>query len=219
MSIIAAIAGCFIWAEEYGDSMAGKAARRKPVKIELKRTASDILEVAGGLYWYALYVRPQKEFVAQIILERYGVTTYVPVRRDWRRRNKYTKEKRLTSYPLAPRYVFAGFPPGIPLWFDLFNLPLISGVVGIDDVPMRLKTPDVVSLLRKHPNGVVAPKEQKHMQTGKEFAVGDNVEVVGGPFDGMKAPVTSIKGSRAKLVLLDGIVGEIEFPLEVLQAA
>lgn len=186
-----------------------------------RKVAERLAADAASLHWYALYCPPQKEFAAQAILKRYGLETYVPVRRDWRKRNKFTKTKELRAYPLAPRYIFAGFPPGIPLWFDLFRLPLITGVVGIVDVPMRIDPRPLARLMALYPNGIVAPDEQRHMATGEEFAIGDEVLVIDGPFDGLKVPVKSIKGDKATvtLQLFAGAVQELDLPIEILQAA
>ena len=53
--------------------------------------------------WYALRVISQKEFLAQEILRRLGLFTYVPVRKEWRHKNRYAKARRenkvLMSYP------------------------------------------------------------------------------------------------------------------------
>jgi transcription antitermination factor NusG len=182
---------------------------------------NGILDVAAGLHWYALLVAPQKEFVAQKILRRYGLRTFVPVRREWRRVNKFTADKLLRAFPLAPRYVFAGFKPGVPLWFDLFALPVVSGAVCICDRPMRLPTGEVVKMIRKLGGGLNAAEAARFMRTHHEFAVGDTVEVTAGPFEGMRVPVVSISGPRARVLLslFGGAVDTIDMALDDLQAA
>lgn len=181
----------------------------------------SILSVADRLQWFALIVPPQKEFVAQKILRRYGLRTFVPVRREWRRRNKFSKEKELRKFPLTPRYLFAGFDQGVPLWFNLFNLPVISGVVGIADEPMPIPVAAMCEFITKTGGGMNAPEVQKFMRTHREFKVGDLVEIVDSPFDGLKVPVHSIEGNRAKVVLelFGGQVDSIEIALDKLVAA
>jgi hypothetical protein len=44
----------------------------------------------------------------------------------------------LRTYPLMPRYVFTGFSKRIPMWFDVFDLRLITVVAGIGGRPMKL---------------------------------------------------------------------------------
>lgn len=178
------------------------------------------------LIWYALQVPPQKEFVAQTILNKKGIDSYVPARKEWRRRNKYTKTKELRAFPVAPRYVFAGFPRRIPLWFDIFNLPVINGVVGLNGEPLIIpykhtaKQPGLRGIMDKWPNGIVAPKEQKYMHTHGEFKVGDTAEVLDGPFEGQRVPVVEIKGGDAMVhMLLFGTVQEVKIALENLVKA
>lgn len=187
--------------------------------------AAKRTEQLSELWWYALRVPPQKEFVAQTILARYGVETYVPVRKEWRRRNKYTKTKELRSYPEAPRYVFAGFRPGFRLWFDLFNLPAINGVVGTETAQKPMRVPfegkrGLGTMMKTYPNGIVAPNEQRFMQTHKEYAVGDMVEIFDGPFSGLTVPVVDIRGANAVIkAMLFGSEHEVTIPLENLIAA
>src|SRR5687768_12092164 len=100
-----------------GGKVVRKAVKRiGPVR---KQRSAWPLEKAAALSWYALLVPPQKEFVAQQILHDRGLSTFVPVERKWRRRNKFAKVKELIEYALAPRYVFVGFRPDETLWFDL----------------------------------------------------------------------------------------------------
>ena len=202
-----------------------KARERPSSRLRLRETAKprldELLAMADALHWYALQVPPQKEFVAQVILERYGLPTYVPTRHEWRRRSKFSKEKELRSYAVAPRYVFAGFRPGLPLWFDLFNLPVISAVVGISGTPVQIPAPAMRALLRSTGSGLNSPAAHRFMHTHHEFAEGDLVEVIDGPFAGQTVPVKSIAGNKAKvaLALFGGLVDELEVPLEILVAA
>lgn len=179
-----------------------------------------ILGMATGLLWFALLVPPQMEFVAQKILRRYGLRTFVPVRREWRRRNKFVKTKELQEYPIAPRYVFAGFDRRFPLWFDLFNLPVISGAVGLNGEPLKIPGKAMARLIQRTGGGLNAPAVQKFMRTHHEFTVGQIVEVLDGPFEGRRVPVVEIRGHRALLLLeLFGGQHEIDVSMEVLQAA
>lgn len=186
----------------------------------------NILTVAERLLWYALTTPPQKEFVAQTILERQGLRTFIPVRREWRRRNKYTKKKELRAFPIGSRYVFVGFEPGRNLWFDLFQLSrpgsarIITGVIGMGMEPRQLRTDHVVDLMRRLGGGLNAPDVQRYMLSNKEFHIGELVEIVDGPFSGMVVPVTEVRGTQAKVLLeLFGGNQETLLPTDILQAA
>ena len=182
--------------------------------------AEQAIETAHAHHWYALRVPPQKEFVAREILRRKGLAVFLPVEKRWRKKNKYTKVKELRQFPLAPRYVFTGFPRMAPSWFNVFSLPLIQGVVGINGVPKRMDEGGMARMLRLYPNAIDRPKEEKWMPSNKEFAVGDNVEVMVGPFEGMTVPVIDIAGSHAKvLIQLFNADHEVEVELANLAAA
>lgn len=189
-------------------------------RMEDKRIDADILRDAPQLLWYALLTPPGREFVAQKILRRYGLRTFVPVRREYRRKNKFVRDKVLKEYPIAPRYVFAGFPRGTPLWFDLFALPNISGVVGLEDDPTRIRSGAMVKFITKTGGGLNAPEAQRFMRTHHEFSVGQMVEVIDGPFKDHKIRVVAIRGAKAALMLeLFGQEREVEVPMINLQAA
>lgn len=184
------------------------------------RTAELTIEHAGGLQWYALRTPAQKEFVAQEILGRRGITTFLPVERKWRRRNKYTKQKELRSYPLLVRYIFAGFVPGIPLWFNIFNIPTITGCVGLNGEPKELDNAAVCRFIGKYPNGLQRPDEEQYMQTGKEFTIGEHVRISDGPFEGIVVPVVNILGKDAELfVELFGGRHKVRIRMDKLEAA
>lgn len=181
---------------------------------------SKALDAVNQFDWYALRVPPSKEFVAREILKRKGVATFLPVERVWRRRNKYTKVKELRQFPLMPRYVFTGFPKRVPIWFDVFALPVITGVVGINGEPKKLDDEGMGRIMRLYENAIDAPKEQKWMATHNEFKIGDDVQIMGGPFDGLKVPVMEIVGAHAKvLISLFNAETPVNIPLEQLYAA
>lgn len=181
----------------------------------------DKVELAVSDYhWYALRVPPQKEFVAREILKRKGLSTFLPVERVWRRRNKYTKVKDLRQLPLMPRHVFTGFPKHATSWFDVFKLPVITGVVGVNGEPKQMDKAGMTRIMRLYENALDAPKVQKHMATHQEFAEGDPVQIMGGPFDGMVVPVVALIGAHAKvLISLFGGEKPVDIPIAHLVAA
>ncbi|MCB1476618.1 MAG: hypothetical protein H6883_07170 [Rhodobiaceae bacterium] len=168
------------------------------------------LDMLAGLVWYALLVPPRKERAAHDILQRQGIDTYLPIRKEWRRRNRYSKAKDLCEFAETPRYVFAGFNPSFVPWLFLDRLPIISGVVGIEGRPVRLRWEGrggLEQMMRTYPSATyVAPSEQRYMHTHHEFTVGDEVEVIGGVLDGRRLKVVNIRESSAicQMLMLGG---------------
>ncbi|MCP5099905.1 MAG: hypothetical protein GY943_30495 [Chloroflexi bacterium] len=181
--------------------------------------------------WYCLVVVGGREFFTQDLLRMRGLLTYVPVRKDWRHKNRYDKangKKHLISYPQMTGYVLVGFaleqlsPEYIPHWLRLFQIPVILSVVGIAQRPIQLDRESLKRFASQHPNGMQAPLSSAHMRTHGEFKIGDMVRVCSGPFDGHIVPVTGIRGRKAKFEIeLFGSIHEPEidcFELEGIAA-
>ena len=196
---------------------AQKRLRRRETPVVNSET---LVEMIDRLHWYALRTPAQKEFIAQEVLTQKGLVTYYPTDKRWRNRNRFTKTKELIGYAMIPRTLFVGFEPGIPPWFNIFSLPAISSVVGINGEPKRLDNQGMRNLITKFPNGMQRPDEEQHMETGKEFKAGDMVRITKGPFDGMVVPVHEIRGREARVFLpLFGAEHGVEIETRLLEAA
>lgn len=176
-------------------------------------------EVNADLRWYALVVPPQKEYVAAYIIHRHhGIETFIPTETRWRFQNRYAKarkKKEEYAFPVVPRMLFAGFV-GEPDWYRLFNMPIITGVVGMDGSPRMLSRTEFAKFAGMHANGTLrAPPEQRHMRSREEFRVDDTVSIVDGPFRDHEAKVIEITGHMAKVLLpLFGVDREIPVELD-----
>lgn len=165
-------------------------------------------EMVDSRAWYALRVKSQKEFVTQTILKDRGLMSYVPVRKEWRHRNKFDRIKRqktLISYPETVGYVFIGFTVNqliwgnIPHWLKIFQIPTITGVLGVFGEPKQVDKGSLKRMVKKLPNGMQRPDREKYMRTHKEFKEGDTVLICNGPFEGHEVPVVEILGEKARL--------------------
>lgn len=165
--------------------------------------------LATGLHWYALLTRAGSELDVEALLTAEGIVAVVPVRREWRRVNRYVKRKAQVRYSLLPRYVFVGFGAGQASDYDdevraicsiMRRLTLVQGVVGWDDLPRRMVAREVAVFLRDL-GEVIAPKWQKHVKSGKEFEIGDEAQITAGPFEGHIVKVDDVIGRQAKVTL------------------
>ncbi|MEP9376186.1 transcription termination/antitermination NusG family protein [Aquabacter sp. CN5-332] len=198
-----------------------RAKRRRVVRFPTEQpTAETLMQMVKGLQWYALRVATQKEFAAQEILLRKGVTTYCPSDRRWRKVSRYVREKELKDFPLVPGYVFAGFPLHRAAWFEVFSVPIILGCIGVDGVPKRIKADAMERMIGCYRNGFTRPAEEKFMVSNHEFKVGQIVRVAKGPFEGHEVPVVELKGKHARVLLeLFGIEHQIKIEAEILEPA
>lgn len=208
-------------------AQANDAEKLPPMRERMSDTEidRDILVLAGRLQWYALAVVPQSEFVAQKALRRYGLRTFVPIRTVYRHRSRHARmsrqPKQRICLPVARSYVFAGFEPGEPLWFNLFkDVPNVRGVVHVRGRPLRIPGKDMQTLIRSTASGMDAPDVERFMRTHHEFKAGDSVRVAAiSPFEGWTVPVVSIKDGFAEIAVeLFGSVRHVEMPLYDLEA-
>jgi len=165
--------------------------------------------LAAAFQWYALMVKPSSEFDVEALLNHAGVLAVVPVRREWRQVNRWVKRKHQVCYSVLPRYVLVGFGGTEPTNYEdevrsiariMRELTLVQAVVGMDGMPRRLDAQKVAKFLLEL-GEVDAPKWQRHMQTGQEFAPGDDVRIMSGPFADHVVSVDAIVGAKAKVTL------------------
>lgn len=174
-------------------------------------------DLVDDLDWYALLVPPQKEFAAQDILKRLGIVSFCPFESLWRQKSRYTKEKELRHFPVMPRYVFAGFSDQ-PSWYDLFQLPIISSVVGLHGKPAPVL--GMPEFIRRFRNGLRRPDHEKHMRTHREYAAGDLAVIVGSAMAGRVVHVTGIENGHAFFTVeMFGADMRLSLPAYKLEAA
>lgn len=203
--------------------------------------------MTGPRNWYVLVVPAQKEYVAAYLLEKVGAHVYVPTETRWRRKNRYARTKVEFAFPVAPRYVFAGFAGPVP-WHRVFSVSLVKAVIAIGGVPRVIDDAAMARFRARIPNGRLtietvevrvkggrtiekgvrhrivseahAPAEQRFMASGKEFSAGDAVEIVDGPFRDRFVTVEEIKGPMATIMLeLFGEQRAVEVPVKHLEKA
>lgn len=204
--------------------------RRTPRKVKRREDGNHglsqaDLEALGQLDWFLVRVPSGKELAAERILDDAGLIVFVPTETRFRRANRYAKRKREIRFPLAPGYLLTGFAPVARMdlypWADLFRYRIVTGVVGHEGRPLAVPFCQVRRLLVRHHAGeFMAPRMQEFMRSGHEFAQGDRVEVLEGPFEGHIAEVRTIKGKTAQMVLnIFGAKRLIEVPVDALGRA
>lgn len=142
--------------------------------------------------WYACWTRSRHEKRVHRMLEERGVEAFLPLvarERQWRDR------RRVIELPLFPSYVFGRF--------DLRDAALVLGVPGVAGLVRMAGRPVAIAeaelenvrrfaeMLR---NADVEPEPCQY------FAKGEEVEVVAGPFRGLRGVVTELRG-RSRVVV------------------
>ncbi|MEO1686518.1 MAG: transcription termination/antitermination NusG family protein [Pseudomonadota bacterium] len=170
------------------------------------------------LAWFALTVRPGCEETIKDRVGSFGTPVAVPRKIVYRRPHRHAKAKRPVVRPLITGYVFAAIDHE---WAPVLSLPNVVGVLGSNGAPKPVSAREFSFLMRRSSAGAfTAPSHWQHLRTGREFCVGDSVEILAGPLAGYVVQVSSLKGESAKVALtLFGDCREAEIPLDHLAAA
>jgi transcription antitermination factor NusG len=144
----------------------------------------------------------QREFVIETLLRKRGFSVFLPTKKVYRRKSKYTKEKRLVAFPLLAGWVFVGWPKGEYRWHDLFACNLVNEVAGIDGRPYPIPQAVMDGMFKRWGGPKTqAPEREQFMRTHHEFKIGDRAKIVEGPFDGQSVDVLDLRGPKAKVLL------------------
>lgn len=186
----------------------------------LNRSARDKMR-RPDMVWFVVFALSGQEFAAQKLLRHWGASAYLPLRSKWRRLNRYQRVKERVAYPAIAGSLFVGFPSHEVPWFDIFrSLPSVYGVLGVTGKPVAIPGERLAQFVADNRFKLSAAEEEKHMRTYHEFAVGDRVGVVDGPFAGHVAKVEKIDGSKAHMLIhLLGGIQEMAFPVGSLEKA
>lgn len=176
-------------------------------RLKAERPALDWTEGRlAALRWHAITTRPGDEALVERLLELRQLVALVPMQQVFRHPNAHVKRKSAVHLPLLPRYVFLGFE-GRTRWDVVFGLNdwlgqrIVTAVIG-DPAgnAWQMNGAKVAAWLRT--NGMVrADALEQHMRTHKEFATGDDVEVMEGPFTGLVGKVRSMSEREARVLL------------------
>lgn len=176
--------------------------------------------------WYVIHTysgmenRVKQNLDARITtlgMEDYIFESVVPTEDVVEIRNGQRKNVTRTSHP---GYVLVRMELTNESWSAVRQTPSVTGFVGqgthpvpltLDEVE-RMLAPAVIAKAAAAASGPAAPKRRKVEVT--DFAVGDSVMVVQGPFSGVHATITDINANSQRLKALVEILGR-ETPVEL----
>jgi len=152
--------------------------------------------------WYALYTRPRHEKRVYDELVGKGIVAFLPVvkrLRQWKDRRKWVE------MPLFSSYVFVNIE--LKNRYDALETRGVVRMVSFGGVPAAIPDWQIEQLQRviKHPES---------LQPEKYLKEGDYVEVVEGPFKGIKGYLREIRGRYRIAILIDGIYQSASFEID-----
>jgi len=152
--------------------------------------------------WYALYTRPRHEKKVYDELVGKGIVAFLPVvkrLRQWKDRRKWVE------MPLFSSYVFVNIE--LKDRFEALETRGVVRMVSFGGVPAAIPDWQIEQLRQviKHPESL---KPEKYLREG------DYVEVIEGPFKGIKGYLREIRGQYRIAILIDGIYQSASFEID-----
>jgi transcription termination/antitermination protein NusG len=154
--------------------------------------------------------------VSSLNMEDYIYEIVVPTEEVTEIRNGQRKQVRRT---VLPGYVLVRMDMTDESWSTVRHTPSVTGFVGHSNSPVPLSLDEVEKMLA--PAVVAAatassegPARRKKKIEVADFAVGDSVMVVDGPFAGVHATITEINVNNQRLKALVEILGR-ETPVDL----
>jgi transcriptional antiterminator RfaH len=145
--------------------------------------------------WYLVYTKPRQESVAEENLQRQGFEIWLPRLRMSRRRRRRWVD---VVEPLFPRYLFIRLQAGGDDFAPIRSTRGVSGLVRVGMDPAQVPDPVVEALQQgaDPDSGLLNPAPGR-------LARGDQVEVLEGPFAGLRGVFQLQSGEDRVVVLLD----------------
>lgn len=145
------------------------------------------------LNWYALYTRPRFEKMVDSLLCEKGLESYLPLqtfRRQWSDRKKKVQE------PLFSCYVFVRVASQQRM--HAVETRGVVRMVSFNGTPSRIPDDEINAL-----KGVL--EKADFFEPAPYLAVGQMVEVIRGPFKGIRGRLTQHRGQKRLLVGIEKI--------------
>ena len=144
-----------------------------------------------SIHWHALYTRARHEKKVAAALSDRGFEEYVPL---IARESQWHDRRKRILWPLFPGYVFARFSPEQAA--AVIGIPGVASVVSIAGIPARIPESDISNL-----RALVAAADATGSLPEPEVLLeeGQRVEVVTGPFRGVRGIVIERRGARIVL--------------------
>ncbi len=128
-------------------------------------------------------------------------------------------QRKLVRRTVLPGYVLVRMDLTDESWSTVRHTPSVTGFVGHSNSPVALSLDEVEKMLAPAviaaaTAGIDGPQKRKKKVEVADFAVGDSVMVVDGPFAGVHATITEINVNNQRLKALVEILGR-ETPVDL----
>ncbi|HUF52061.1 MAG TPA: UpxY family transcription antiterminator [Longimicrobiales bacterium] len=156
--------------------------------------------------WYACYTKARHEKRVETLLRERGIETFLPL---ITRESQWKDRKKVVDWPLFPSYVFGRFT--LADVHRVLSVPGVATLVKANGRPVWIEESELEN---------VRLFAQALAQGGKKpeprpyFADGEWVEVMDGPFRGVRGIVVEQRGRRRVLIGLKAIGQGLEVDID-----
>ena len=156
--------------------------------------------------WYACYTRARHEKQVDRLLKERDVETFLPL---VARESQWRDRKKIVEWPLFPSYVFGRF--GALDMIRVLSTPGVAALVKCNGRPTPIDDEELenVRLLTR-----VLPAEEGIVERRPFLASGQWVEVMEGPFQGLRGTVVEHRNRRRVLIGIAAIGQGLEVDVE-----
>lgn len=149
--------------------------------------------MTGTARWIVATTHPHSEAIAREHLERQGFTVYCPM---IRKRRSHARRVDTVLRPLFPGYIFVNRTGGPGIWRPIQSTTGVRSIVRFGEEPAVLDASFIEALQAREEDGAI-------IRPPTPFVVGQQVQIEGGPFDGLLARILSLNDRERITVLLD----------------
>lgn len=143
--------------------------------------------------WIVATTHPHSEAIAREHLVRQGYAVYCP---QLRKRRSHARKVEMVLRPLFPGYVFINLDGSGGAWRPIQSTTGIRNLVRFGEEPALLDASFIDGLKAREIEGAV-------IRPPVPFTVGQQVQIEGGPLDGLLARIFSLDDRDRIVVLLD----------------
>ena len=148
--------------------------------------------------WYVVTTKPNGERTAEANLKRQGFVTYLPQMMVTRR---HARRVERVKRPLFSCYLFVKLDPATARWRSINGTFGVRHILTNDGRPQAIDPQLVTALVAKEEDGVI--------DATTRFAVGDAVQVCGGPLDMQIGKILTADDAGRVRLLLQIMGGEV----------
>lgn len=162
--------------------------------------------------WYVVQTKPHKEAVALENLQRQSYEAYCPHIVEARRKNQRWQK---VAAPMFPRYLFVKLKAGVDNFSPIRSTLGVLRIVEFGFTPASISD-QVISQIRRQ-EALVFDKSQSH----PHWQPGESVEIVDGPFSGLRGIFEAQNGEERVIILLQmlGSSNRITLPMNAVVPA